>query len=72
MESWVRKEPRNLGKDFSLLERRSLVTFLSSYVFQFYGELGREWFEKKFHNLKVGNTPATWRLSYSPATDAGG
>lgn len=41
MESWVGQESRYLGKNFSLLEGRSLVTFLSPHMFQFYGKLGR-------------------------------
>jgi len=41
VEARIGEEPCNLGKDFSFLKGRSLVTFLSSYMFQFNRELGR-------------------------------
>lgn len=48
MEAGVGEESRHLGKNFSLLKRRSLVTFLSSHMFQIDRELG-EWFEEVPH-----------------------
>jgi hypothetical protein len=46
MEAGVCKESRDLSEDFPFLKGRSLVIFLSSYVFQFDRELGREWFKE--------------------------
>ena len=46
VETRIGEEPCNLSKDFSFLKGRSLVTSLSSYMFQFYRELEGEWSEE--------------------------